>query len=160
VGLGQGDHDLPSRLTFAQSDGDRYRILALLPAAGSYELTIFAGRGGEDYVSALQYRVEASEGVGQGVEFPQVYANFHQSGVALVEPLSGHLPTGQHSHFDLYVPGAERVALINGDTWQMLDRGGEDRFTGDMSPQAGKVLVAAQLPGQGGFAGLVSYDVP
>jgi hypothetical protein len=152
--------DLPRRLTFTQPDGDIYQVLAVLPAAGDYELVVFAGKGGEELDAAVEYRVQATEGVGEGVEFPAVHAGFLETGAALVEPLSGHLAAGAEARFDLYVPGASRVALINGDAWVMLDGGADGRYYGSMAPQAGRVLVAAQFAGEDRFSGLVSYDVP
>jgi hypothetical protein len=97
--------------------------------------------------------------VGEGVEFPGVYGAFYRTGAALTEPLPGHLAAGAETYFDLIVPGVSRVALINGDKWTMLDKGGDERYSGSMALQAGKVLVAAQFPGQDSFAGLLSYDV-
>lgn len=77
----------------------------------------------------------------------------------LISPLGRNLPQNQASYFQLQVPGAEKVVLVDEQRQELipLDRTG-DVFTGSEIIRFDNVTVAAQFPGSNQFWSLLEYE--
>jgi hypothetical protein len=158
VGLenAEGGADMES-YSFCQRDGNRYDLLANLPAAGSYILKAYAKNRNDtgEYNSVLKFRIDAVLGDENGSGFPTAYGKFAGAGAYLYSPLEGRLKEGESYHFQIRVPGAEDVAVVCGEEWTHLAKRG-DLFEGNATAAKGDVEVYAKFRG-GKWDGMVKY---
>ncbi len=141
-----------------REDGD-YKIYAALPRAGTYLLQVYVKRADDpgQYALALSYQVQAVKGAGDGVGFPEILAAFSEGNGRIYRPMAGRLKAGSLYPFRIKVPGAEQVAVIIGNEWVQLTKK-NDTFEGRVTPESGKVKVAAKYPGDSNFAVLLEYQ--
>ena len=156
--LKQGSQTLDKSYTFVQQQDGKMIIRATFPAPGSYELEIFAKPRQEpgSYPEAVTYKVIAK---GAGKEFPLTYSTFNEKNVQLQVPLVKYLPQNQSVRFQLEVPHALSVQVIeqSSNRWTPLTASG-NLFTGNVSVGSGKVYVVAQFPGDEKYWTLVEYN--
>ncbi len=157
--LAQDETRLDRNLTFVQRNGDLTEIIAHFPTAGSYELQIFAKERDADgefpYVAG--YRIEAAGG-SAAHPFPQQYATFAETDARLVFPQMGILQRDTPYTFEIIVPSALDVAIIDGDDWTFMEREG-DTFTATTAVYNPIIQLSAQLdPDSRTYNGLVEYQ--
>ncbi|MGB3944734.1 MAG: transglutaminase domain-containing protein [Methanothrix sp.] len=151
--------ELPEGRGFAQREGGDYVVRATFPAPGEYTLRIYGRRGGDpggDYAPVLEYTVVAGAG-SDGAGYPRALGAFAAVGARLIHPLEGRLQAGARE-FDLLVPGAEDVAVINGGVWSRLAKDGES-FQGEAVLSGGEARVAARFADDPSYRVLLVYDV-
>ena len=152
--------ELPEDRTIAQREDDEYAVRASFPKPGNYTLRIYAKRAGEpggEYNSAIEYSVVAEAGI-EGMTYPRTLGTFAEAGARLRRPLEGGLEAGFAHQFELVVPGAEEVAVINGGRWTPLSKEG-DLFCGEAVLSRGEAQVMARFPGERSYCGLLEYTV-
>ncbi len=135
--------------SFVQREQDRYDILARFPLAGNYILRAYAKQKDDpgEYSDVIEYRIEATAGSGENAGFPMTYGKFTEAGAYLFGPMEGRLKSGVPQRFNLRVPGAMNVSVINGEEWYYLEQRG-DLFEGNMTPAKGNILVCARFQGE------------
>ncbi|MDF0589688.1 tetratricopeptide repeat protein [Candidatus Methanocrinis natronophilus] len=150
---------LSENRTFAQREGEDYVVKAAFPVPGEYTLRIYGKRLGDpggEYAPMLEYDVVAGGG-GENIGYPRTLGAFIEVGGRLVAPMEGMLPTGDHE-FELLVPGAEGVAIINDGSWTHLTGEGE-RFWGEATLSRGEARVAARFGEGSTYNVLFLYSV-
>ncbi len=156
--LKQGSQPLDKSSTFVQQQDGKIIVRATFPAPGSYELEIFAKPRQQQgsYPEAVTYKVIAKGG---GKEFPLTYSTFNEKNVQLQVPLVKYLPKNQSVRFQLKVPHALEVQVIDQSSngWTPLTASG-NLFTGNVLVGSGKVHVVAQFPGDEKYWTLVEYN--
>lgn len=148
---------LDKQYTLSQSQQSQVTVNAAFPQPGEYQLLILSKNSQEDtYYQAIAYDVKAQ---GAGQAFPSTYGTFSEKQVRLISPLGRNLPQNQASYFQLQVPGAEKVVLVDEQRQELipLDRTG-DVFTGSEIIRFDNVTVAAQFPGSNQFWSLLEYE--
>jgi transglutaminase/protease-like cytokinesis protein 3 len=153
----QSGQDVEENYTLSQNQGDQVTIKAAFPQPGDYKLLILSKNANEEtYYQAIAYDVSA-QGIGE--PFPKTYGSFTEHQVKLISPLRRSLPLNQASYFQLQVPGAEKVMLVDRDRRKFtpLTRTG-DIFTGSEIVNSPNLMVAAQFPGNDKFWTLVEYE--
>jgi hypothetical protein len=145
---------------FAQRNGERYEIQAVVPRAGEYDLRLFARRGKANeraYKSAIDWPVHASAG-GSGVAgFPEVYADFVLDRAYLYGPRAGHLSSRHAEEFKVRVPGASAVRVFSHDhEVTTLGRQG-DFFSGTATVPPGDVFVVPIFDGEKMHRSILKY---
>ena len=146
------------RFAFAQAAGREAELHAWFPRAGEYLLRLFVRpRGSQEPAQwALDYRVVVSRG-NAAANVVATYAAFMASGAWIEGPVHGTLRAGAPVRFQLRVPGALDVSIVQGTTWTHLTRSG-DLFTAEMPPSAGPVTVFARFSDGGQYRGLLRYE--
>jgi len=153
----QSGQTLEDHYTLSQNRHGQVTVKAAFPQPGEYKLIILSKNANEDtYYQAIAYDVTAQ---GLGEPFPKTYGSFTEHQVKLISPLGRSLPVNQASYFQLQVPGAEKVMLVDRDRRNFipLTRTG-DIFTGSEIVQSPNLMVAAQFPGSDKFWTLVEYE--
>lgn len=153
----QSGQTLEDHYTLSQNHNEQVTVKAAFPQPGQYKLLILSKNAQEEtYYQAIAYDVTA-QGVGE--PFPKTYGSFTEHHVKLISPLRRSLPLNQASYFQLQVPGAEKVMLVDRDRRQFipLTRTG-DMFTGSEIVNSTNLMVAAQFPGSDKFWTLVEYE--
>lgn len=148
---------LEKQYTLSQNNSGQVKINAAFPQAGDYQLLILSKNSQEEtYYQAIAYDVQA---LGTGKPFPSTYGTFSEKRAKLISPLGRSLPINQASYFQIQVPGAEKVVLVDETRQQLipLNRTG-DIFTGSEIIEFSNVTVAAQFPGSKQFWSLLEYD--
>nr|WP_093186109.1 transglutaminase domain-containing protein [Thiocapsa sp. KS1] len=153
---------VPEQHSFIERDGDRFHLQALLPMPGRYELRLFVKPADAPgpYDQAVRFTVDASTGAGGKAGFPQQTSTYQTRRVTGLAPLAYHLPAGQPQHFDLRVPRANAVALVNSTgEWHQLTAVG-DRWRGNLAAPSGPLQLLAQFdPANNSYDVLVTYQV-
>jgi hypothetical protein len=146
--------------TLAQREVEGYTVRAAFPKPGEYALRIYAKEKGDlggEYASAIEYAVLAESG-SEAAGYPRTLGTFAEAGCRLIRPLEGRLPAGTPQRFELMVPGAETVAIINDGNRTIMAREGET-FRGEVTLSAKDASVAARFPGDASYAALLVYSV-
>lgn len=148
---------LEDHYTLSQNQNGRVTVKAAFPQPGDYKLLVLSKQPQEEtYYQAIAYDVTAQGG---GEPFPKTYGSFTEHQVKLISPLGRSLPLHQASYFQLQVPGAEKVMLVDRDRRKFtpLTRTG-DIFTGSEIVNSPNLMVAARFPGSNKFWTLVEYE--
>jgi transglutaminase/protease-like cytokinesis protein 3 len=151
--------ELDESLTFIEKVKDGVQIHCLFPEKGSYLLYIFAKRKSEpdEYRSIAAYAV-TNRTVKSGPNgFPSIFESYAMHDAILVTPMEKYLPLGRTVNFQIYVPGASKVAVVAGDQWTHLKQMGE-KFSGDVRITHSNVQVYALFPGEKSYDGLLEYE--
>ncbi|HEX2951630.1 MAG TPA: transglutaminase domain-containing protein [Armatimonadota bacterium] len=156
--LYQNETPLRGEYALAQRSGDHYTITTVCPAAGSYQLRIFAKHDGDagGYLCVAEFWVTASSGTPDSLMLPKVYGQFTLMNASVVSPLTKQIPAGAAVNFSLAVPGAANVLVVNGDDWVPL-QGHDGHFAGKIRLRPGKTVVVAQQPGSESYGVLLEY---
>lgn len=127
------------------------------PQTGTYNLTIYAKHrdDSEQYREVIKYQIEATQPI---AELPQTYGHFHQYQVSLIEPLQADLQANWSTYFNLIVPEAIDVQVINIATerWTPL-KGYGNYFAGHVDIKAGNTAVVAKFLEDEQYWQLVEY---
>ncbi|PIS27446.1 MAG: hypothetical protein COT43_10490 [Candidatus Marinimicrobia bacterium CG08_land_8_20_14_0_20_45_22] len=151
--------ELDNRFTFVQAIPGGVQIHCLFPEHGSYLLYIFAKRKNETglYRSVVAYAVDNRSKPAGKIGFPSAYESFAANGAVLIAPMEKYLWIGRSVMFQLRVPGAAKVAVVEGDSWTHLKQVG-DKFFGDVTIGTRSVRVFALFPGNKTYSGLLEYE--
>jgi transglutaminase/protease-like cytokinesis protein 3 len=138
--------------------GENIIVSVAPPNIGTYDLTIFAKQKDdpEQYGEVIKYQIQANNAVAQ---LPKIYGHFYQHQASLIEPLSANLPANWSTYFNLTVPEAIDVQVVDLETkqWTALSSYGSN-FTGNVAIKSGKTAVIAQFPGDEQYWQLVEYQ--
>ena len=139
-------------------NGDRSIVSIAPPEAGTYDLTIYA-KEKEDlgkYGEVINYQIEASNSTAQ---LPKTFGHFHQHQASLIEPLNADLKSDWSTYFNLIVPEAKDVQVINTatDRWTPLTGYGS-YFAGHVELRSGTIAIVAKFPGSDRYWQLVEYQ--
>lgn len=148
---------LDQSYTFVQKQGQQAIVRASFPSVGEYELIIFSKKREEEtYHQAVKYDIKA---VAPGEAFPLIYGSFADKNAYLETPLTKSLPVNQSSYFQLKVNGANKVIVVNQDTNQITElTPSSSFFIGSVVINPGKIIVAAQFPGNDQYWTLLEYN--
>ena len=156
--LKQGTKEISETSTLANRQGDNLFISVAPPTAGIYDLTIYAKENHDSgqYAEVINYQVEAEKST---VRLPKIYGHFHQHQVSLIEPLTGNLNPNWSTYFNLVVPQAIDVQVVNTATnkWTPLNGYG-NYFAGNVDIKSGKTVVIAKFPEDDRYWQLVEYQ--
>ena len=155
--LRQGDRELPGTTVLINRQAEKIVINVAPPDAGTYDLDIYAKSKDDPngYGKIISYQVEASNST---AELPKIYGHFYEHQASLLEPLSANLDANWSTHFNLVVPEALDVQVINSQTKQWTSLTGYGNyFAGNVDIQAGKTAVVAKFPGDERYWQLVEY---
>lgn len=127
------------------------------PQIGTYDLTIYAKDRDDPgyYRKAIKYQIDATQ---PAAKLPTIYSHFHQHRASLIEPLQANLRSNWTAYFNLIVPQATDVQVINTRTqqWTPLNKYG-NYFAGHVELNSGEVSVVAKFPGDDRYWHLVEY---
>lgn len=165
--LKQNNQNLDENQTFVQRNGDRVEINMAFPAAGTYQLEIYAKpqqataqlnkQTQQSYQLPLvaSYELIATQA---GAAFPKTYATYTEQRVYLRTPIAAKLPRNQSVALEILVPNALEVAAIDEQTkkWTKLQKQG-DLFVGIVKTR-GTMSVTAKFAGSEDYWSLVTYQ--
>ncbi len=156
--LKQGTQELSERVTLVNRQGDNLVISIAPPVAGIYDLNIYAKENDDpgQYGEVINYQIEAAN---YTAKLPKIYGHFNQHQVSLIEPLTADLKPNWSTYFNLVVPQAIDVQVVNTDTkkWTPLNGYG-NYFAGNVEIKSGKTVVIAKFPGDDRYWQLVEYQ--
>ena len=128
------------------------------PPVGSSQLEIFSRSKDASgaYQQAITYKVLSKNA---GEEFPKTYSTFLEKNSYLSSPLNKNLPVNQLAYFQIEVPNALDVQVIDvsSNKWTKLTRSG-DVFTGNVLVSSNKIQVSAKFLGDDNYWTLVEYN--
>jgi len=161
--LESADIELPRDYCFTQREGDRYAVYVRFPAAGKYQLVIFARDAAAPRETKLRevvtYHITASAGSADNL-MPKRYGSFPDHNVSLTQPWNGVLTVGTAVMFELTVPGATHVLLIsNGKDWVEMTRVHDDHFKQQLQIVPGSIAIGAQFEASNSYVMLLEYKV-
>lgn len=149
---------LEKSYTLVQREQNKIIVNAAFPQAGTYELQIFSKKKEQEglYPQAITYKVLAQ---GQGEEFPKTYSHFSQNNAYLSTPLKKTIPTSESVYFQINVPNALKVVVIDqsSQNWTNLEQQGT-MFRGTANVNSGKVAIAAKFAQGEQYWTLVEYN--
>jgi len=146
-------------LTFIEKVKDGVQIHCLFPEKGSYLLYIFAKHKSDpdEYRSVAAYAVTNRTVRSGRIGFPATFESYAMHDAVLVTPLEKYLPLGHTVNFQIYVPGASKVAVVAGDEWTHLKQIG-DKFIGEVRITHRSVQVFALFSANESYDGLLEYE--
>lgn len=143
--------------TFVQKKDNKIVVNAA-PPVGSSHLEIFSRSKDASgaYQHAITYKVLSKNA---GEEFPRTYSTFLERNSYLYTPLNKYLPANQFAYFQIEVPNALDVQVIDvsSNKWIKLTRSG-NIFTGNVLVSSNKIQVSAKFPGNNNYWTLVEYN--
>jgi len=156
--LNQGTQKLPQTSTLVNRKKDFLIVSVAPPEAGVYELNIYAKKSDdpEKLQEVITYQIEAEKSASQ---LPKIYGHFNQHQVSLIEPLTGSLKPNWSVYFNLIVPDAIEVQVVDTATkkWTPLDGYG-NYFAGHVELESGKAVVIAKFSEGDQYWQLVEYE--
>ena len=156
--LKQNGQSLLNNPVLSNRNGDRLIVSIAPPETGTYELTIYAKKKEDlgEYGEVINYQIQAGNSTPQ---LPKTFGHFHNSQASLIEPLNGDLKSDWSTYFNLIVPEAEDVQIINTATQQWTPLAGYGSyFAGHVEVQPGTIAVVAKFPGGDRYWQLVEYQ--
>ncbi|PSM48468.1 hypothetical protein C7Y66_14235 [Chroococcidiopsis sp. CCALA 051] len=137
---------------------DNKIIVNVAPPVGNSQLEIFSRNKDASgaYQQAITYKVISQNA---GEEFPKTYSTFLEKNSYLSSPLNKSLPVNQLAYFQIEVPNALDVQVIDvsSNKWIKLTRSG-DVFTGNVLVSSNKIQVSAKFLGDDNYWTLVEYN--
>ncbi len=108
------------------------------------------------YGEVIKYQIDAAQST---AKLPKIYGHFDRHQVSLIEPLSADLKPNWSTYFNLVVPQASDVQVVNTTTeeWTPLNGYGET-FVGHVDIQSGNTIVIAKFPGNNEYWKLIEYQ--
>lgn len=128
------------------------------PNAGTYDLTIYAKKQSDPgkYGEVISYQIKAIQPV---ASLPKIYGHFDQYQASLIEPLTADLKPNWSTYFNLIVPEAADVQVLNTVTKQWTSLNGYGNyFAGHVDIQPGNTVVVARFPGNEQYWQLIEYQ--
>ena len=148
---------MPASSVLVNRQNDNIVISVAPAAAGVYDLNIYAKHQDEpgQYGEIIKYQINADNPI---ASLPKVYSHFNQYQASLIEPLTAELTPNWSTYFNLIVPQAIDVQVINTETkqWTALNGYG-NYFAGQVEIHPGNTLVIAKFPGDDQYWQLVEY---
>jgi transglutaminase/protease-like cytokinesis protein 3 len=144
--------------TLVNRKGDNLIISVAPPTAGDYSLKIYAKHQDdpEQYGEIINYQIATTQAA---VQLPQVYGHFQDYQASLIEPLTRNLQPNWSTYFNLVVPQAIDVQVVNTTTNQATPLNGYGNyFAGHVDIQEGNTVVIAKFPGDEQYWQLVEYQ--
>lgn len=156
--LQQKGRKLPEETVLVNRQEEYLEIEIAPPTAGVYDLVIYAKDKNDlhGYEKAIAYQIKAQSSTAQ---LPIIYEQFHQYQAGLVEPLTANLNPNRPTYFNLVIPQAIDVMVVNSTTnsWTPLDGYG-DSFVGHVDIQSGNSIVIAKFPDSDEYWKLIEYQ--
>ena len=156
--LQQKGQKLAEDTVLVNRQGEYLEIDIAPPAAGVYDLIIYAKDKDDSnaYEKAIAYQIEAQAPTAQ---FPKIYEQFYQYQANLVEPVTTNLDVGRSTYFNLVIPQAIDVMVVNStnNSWTPLDGYG-DSFVGHVDIQSGNSIVIAKFSDSDEYWKLIEYQ--
>jgi len=155
------------RHSFTQRKEGKQSFHVSFPKDGMYKLSIFANHiknSGSNYKQILKYNINVNNLHGVIRTYPKKYLTFSKSKALLYQPLSSNLKRGKEYEFEIMVPNASDVAVIEkNDTdkpkFHHLDKNG-DIFSGKIIITGTRLSISTKLdPQKNSFSGLLTYKV-
>ena len=158
--LKQDEQELIDNIVLVNRQSDNIVVSVAPPAPGVYDLSIYAKRQDEpgDYGEIIQYQITANNPT---ASLPKVYDHFNQYQASLIAPLTADLQPNWSTAFNLNVPQAIDVQVVNTNTqkWTPLNGYGT-YFTGNVDIQSGNTVVVAKFPEDDRYWQLLEYQSP
>ncbi|MCK5683880.1 hypothetical protein KAJ27_07160 [bacterium] len=148
--------------TMIESDNGSYEITVDFPSSGIYQLDIYGKNKSSNgqYPHYFKYLVDASDFYREGRSgFPVFYTTYFSNNCRLLEPKKKYLIEGENYDFEIYVPEAEKVAVVIGKKWNQLDSDGSDTFTGSVEINDSKICIYAKFSSGSNYSGLVKFEL-
>jgi transglutaminase/protease-like cytokinesis protein 3 len=155
--LKQNDLELTDTI-LVNRQGEHIIVSVAPPSAATYDLAIYAKQKDdtEQYGEVIKYQIQATN---SAVQLPKVYGHFYQHQASLIEPLSADLPPNWSTYFNLVVPEALDVQVVDLATQQWTPLNGYgDYFSGNVEIKLGTTAVIAKFPGDERYWQLVEYQ--
>jgi transglutaminase/protease-like cytokinesis protein 3 len=156
--LKQNNQELADNSVLVNRQGENFIVSVAPPNIGTYDLTIFAKQKDdpEQYGEVIKYQIQGTNVMAQ---LPKVYGHFYEHQVSLIEPLSADLQPNWSTYFNLVVPEALDVQVVNTETQQWTPLNGYGNyFAGNVAIKSGKTAVIAKFPGDEQYWQLVEYQ--
>lgn len=158
--LKQNNIVLADNTILVNRQGENIIVSVAPPNVGTYDLTIFAKQKADpgQYGEVIKYQIQGTNATAQ---LPKVYGHFYEHQVSLIEPLSADLQPNWSTYFNLVVPEALDVQVVNTETqeWTPLNGYG-NYFAGSVAIKSGKTAVIAKFPGDEQYWQLVEFKAP
>jgi transglutaminase/protease-like cytokinesis protein 3 len=156
--LKQNNQELANNSVLVNRHGENIIVSVATPNIGTYDLTIFAKQKDdpEQYGEVIKYQIQGTNATDQ---LPKIYGHFYENQASLIEPLSADLQPNWTTYFNLVVPEAIDVQVVDVETeqWTALNNYGGN-FAGNVAVKSGKTAVIAQFPGDEQYWQLVEYQ--
>jgi transglutaminase/protease-like cytokinesis protein 3 len=156
--LNQGAQKLPQTSTLVNRKKDFLIVSVAPPEAGVYELNIYAKKSDdpEKLQEVITYQIEAASSAAQ---LPKIYGHFNQHQVSLIEPLTGSLKPNWSVYFNLIVPDAIDVQVVDTVTRKSTPLDGYGKyFAGHVETESGKAVIIAKFSESDQYWQLVEYE--
>ena len=156
--LKQNNRELPESTVLVNRQDGNLVINVAPPAAGLYDLSIYA-KPKEDigqYGEIIKYKINAKT---LTAKLPKIYGHFNQHQVSLIEPLQADLRSNRSTYFNLVVPNAIDVQVVNTATEKWIPLNGYgDTFVGNVDIEFGNTVVIAKFPDRDEYWKLIEYE--
>ncbi len=156
--LEQNTEELTENAVLVNRQSEHLIVSVAPPETGTYDLTIFAKQKDDSaqYGEVIKYKIEATNSTTQ---LPKTYGHFHQYQASLIEPLVANLEPNWSTYFNLIVPEAIDVQVVNNSTKQWTPLNGYGSyFAGHVDIQSGNTSIVAKFPGSDQYWQLVEYQ--
>ncbi len=156
--LKQGTQESTDSAVLVNRQANNLIISVAPPMPGTYDLTIYAKKKDDPrkYGEIINYQINALNSV---ASLPKLYDHFNQYQASLVEPLTAELKPNWSTYFNLVVPQAIDVQVVNAQTKQWTPLNGYGSyFSGHVDIQSGNTAVVARFPGDDRYWQLVEYQ--
>ncbi len=156
--LKQNDRELPEHTVLVNRQGDNLIVNVAPPAAGLYDLSIYAKQKENPgyYGQIIKYQIKAKTST---AKLPKIYGHFNEHQVSLIEPLQADLRPNWSTYFNLVVPNAIDVRVVNTTTEEWIPLNGYgDTFVGSVDIQSGNTVVVAKFPDDDEYWKLIEYE--
>lgn len=146
-------------LAFVQQHGETVMVSAMFPHQGRYRLQLLARKKSEEgkYLGIAEYQVDASEGRHERIGYPRAFGDFSRTNAILIVPMQRYLPSDKPVDFQLVVPEAVEVLILDEVTTVSLDCEGKHLFKGQIVIHPGSIIVAARFAGNQQYKVLLEY---
>ena len=145
---------------FIQNQGSNAVIHVMSPGQGSYVLRIFVRRPHDrgEFEWAMDYLLNCQPSPQNKPAFPTVFSSFSQADAYLFRPLSGTLIPNRSVQFELTVPEADTVVIIQDNQWVRMARN-NNHFIKTVRVNPGELQIGALFPGKTRYEILLKYEV-
>ncbi|BAZ46358.1 hypothetical protein NIES4102_33890 [Chondrocystis sp. NIES-4102] len=144
--------------TLVNRQGDNIDITVAPPLAGTYDLKIYAKHQSDPdkYGEVITYQVTTTQAATQ---LPKIYGHFQEYQATLIEPLNKDLQSNWSTYFNLIVPSAIDVQVVNTTTNQATPLNAYGTyFAGSVDIQPGNTIIIAKFVGDEQYWQLVEYQ--
>jgi len=142
----QNNQYLSERHIFIQNQESEAQIQILFPGSGNYTLRIFTSKQHETgtYLWAMDYQLISKTEKSNPDGFPEIYRSYKDYQVRLISPVTGRLQKNMMIRFELIIPEAIEAFIIQGDTWEPMNRN-QNRFLKNYPTTSGDLEIGARF---------------